>query len=255
MKVALVTGASSGIGAATARLLSSSGFRVIGTSRRVQPGLVQLDPRDESAVASFAQDTGTIDLLVNNIGGGIAGAVEETSVREASEVFEANLWSAMRITQAFLPGMRARGSGRIVVMSFAPDLIGIPFRGVYCASKFALESVFDAMRHELADTGVQVSIVKPAGVATPAADHVPHAAANLEVYRTARAHVTRLFDGAMRNGIPPEHVAKAILKAATARQARVRYLVGAPARAIWTAQHIAPPALVNYILRRLVKPV
>lgn len=260
--VALVTGAGWGIGRATADLLHDRGFRVFGTSRtpnaHPQPAypLLALQTSDEADVQrlvdAILQDAGRLDLLVNNIGGGIAGAVEETTIDEAQHVFDVNLWSAVRMTRAVLPHMRARHTGRIIVLSFAADLVGIPFRGYYTASKFALESVFEAMSHEVAAAGVWVSIVKPAAVATPAADRVPQAAAHLAAYHPARERLSALFDGAMRTGMPPERVARAILRAATTRRPRLRHRVGGLARALHAAQTLLPHAATSALLRRLV---
>lgn len=259
-RVALVTGAATGIGQATAHLLSSNGFRTFGTSRTPVDGPVEMLPIEvgDTAAVQACVDTvvdraGRLDLLVNNVGGGISGAVEETAVAEAQYVFEVNLWGAVRMTQAALPVMCRHGGGRVIVMSFAPTLIGIPFRGAYCASKFALEAMFEAMRVELAPIGVKVSIVKPGAVATPAAEHVPAAATRLDAYREARDRVTRLFDGAMRNGMPPERVARVILRAATTRKPRPRYLVGSSARAIHTAQRLIPATVTTAVMTRLAK--
>jgi NAD(P)-dependent dehydrogenase (short-subunit alcohol dehydrogenase family) len=262
VRVALVTGAATGIGRATAALLSSHGFHTFGTSRT--PGqtsdpaveMLPLEVGDQSlvrdCVGTVIDRTGRLDVLVNNVGGGIAGSVEETSLAEAQAVFEVNLWGAVRMTQAVLPTMRAQGGGRIIVMSFAADLVGLPFRGAYCASKFALESLFEALRFELVPTGIRVSIVKPGAVATPAADRVPRAATTLPAYRDARERATRMFDGAMRNGMPPERVARTVLRAATARRPRARYVVGPAGRSLYALQRIAPrPAVAAAVVHLL----
>jgi NAD(P)-dependent dehydrogenase (short-subunit alcohol dehydrogenase family) len=141
----------------------------------------------------------------------------------------------------------------VIVMSFAAALVGIPFRGAYCASKFALESMFEALRVELTHTGVHVSIIKPGGVATPAANHVPRAAASLDTYRDAREGLTQFFDSAMRNGMPPERVARVILHAATVSNPRARYLVGGTARAIYLGQRLTPTRIADATMTRLLK--
>jgi NAD(P)-dependent dehydrogenase (short-subunit alcohol dehydrogenase family) len=260
--VALVTGAASGIGYATAQLLSRHGFRTFGTSRSPTPEqddaveMLTLEVSDDASARhclnAVLDRTGRLDVLVNNVGGGIAGAVEETSITEAQAVFEVNLWGAVRVTQAALPVMRAQRSGRVIVMSFAPMLVGIPFRGAYCASKFALESMFDALRFEVAASGVHVSIIKPGAVATHAADRVPRAAVRLDAYADTRERLTQFFDGAMRDGMPPERAARAVLKAATARRPRPRYLVGPAGRSIYAFQRATPDRVVRFLLARLL---
>jgi NAD(P)-dependent dehydrogenase (short-subunit alcohol dehydrogenase family) len=167
-------------------------------------------------------------------------------------VFEVNLWGAVRVTRAALPVMRAQRGGRVIAISFAPMFTGIPFRGAYCASKFALESLFDALGSEVAASGVRASIIKPGGVATHAADRVPRAGVQLEVYAGARERLTALFDGAMRHGMPPERVARAVLRAATSRRPRPRYLVGTAGRSIYVLQRALPDRVVRFLVGRLL---
>jgi NAD(P)-dependent dehydrogenase (short-subunit alcohol dehydrogenase family) len=257
-KVALVTGAAQGIGLATARRLSAAGFCVFGTSRspvydsHAETEMLELEVADEASVRRCVRTvlgrTGRIDVVVNNVGGGIAGAVEETSLTEAQRVFEVNLWGAVRVAQAVLPTMRNQGTGRIIALSFAPTLVGLPFRSAYCASKFALESMFEALSCELARTGIHVSVIKPGAVATAAADRVPRAATRLDDYTEPRERVTALFDRAMRTGMDPDRVAHTIVKAATASKPRAQYVVGVAGRSLYTAQRAMPRAAIRAAL-------
>lgn len=261
-RVVLVTGASSGIGLATARLLARRGLRVFGTSRTPHADaageveMLALDTGEEASVRACVdtvlERAGRLDILVNNAGGGIAGAVEEVSIAEAKAVFEVNLWGAVRMTQAVLPTMRARGGGQIIAMSSMAGLIGVPFRGAYTASKFALESMFEALRYELDPIGIRVVLIKPSGVATPAADRVPRAELGLEDYREAGRNLSARFDLEMRDGMPPEQVARTIVRVIDQRRPRLRYPVGAKVRVLGAAQTLLPERVFVAGMSRLV---
>src|SRR4051812_10373728 len=157
-RVAIVTGVSSGIGNATARALTARGYRVFGTARSAASSLpagterVLLDVRDEASidagVAEVLARAGRIDLLVNNAGGAVVGAVEETSLEQARDLFDVNFFGAMRMTQAVLPAMRAQRSGRIVFISSLLGLLPAPFSGLYSASKHAVEGLAESLDHE-----------------------------------------------------------------------------------------------------------
>src|SRR4051794_40702696 len=158
-QVALVTGASSGIGQAGARALAAAGFQVFGTSRApaAEPDepfeLVALDVRSEASVAEAVgrvlERTGRIDVLVNNAGVSQPGAVEEVSLGQAQAQFDTNLFGVLRVTQGVLPTMRAQGSGRIINISSVLGQVAPPYLGVYASSKFAIEGLSEALRGEL----------------------------------------------------------------------------------------------------------
>src|SRR5205085_8673593 len=171
-QVALVTGASSGIGEAAARELVAAGFTVYGTSRKAVAGeqrqgvtFLPLDVTDDPSVAIAVGDvlarSGHIDVLVNNAGFGVAGAAEESSVEQARALFETNVFGLMRVTRAVLPVMRARGRGRIINVSSVVGLIPVPFMALYASSKHALEGYSQSVDHELREYGVRVLLVEP----------------------------------------------------------------------------------------------
>lgn len=261
--VVLITGASSGIGLATATLLAAEGYRVFGTSRSAQAsasGAVRalvLDVTEQASVDACVREVvraaGRIDVLVNNAGTGIAGAAEETSVDEAQDVHDTNLWGAVRMIRAVLPVMRQQGSGRIVNMSSAGGFIGIPFRGAYCASKFALEGYCEALRYEVRPFGIHVSLVEPTGVKTPAGDHVPNAADLLDAYATRREPFTANFNRSMQDGMPADRVARTIAGIIKKKQPRLRYRVGAQAKALNLLRRTLPSAAFEQFVRSIFK--
>lgn len=167
----VVTGCSSGIGRACVEIFGSAGYEVTATARRLDSldaveaaHRVQLDVTNPESVAAAFSVIGDVDVLINNAGGSLWGPVEEVPVSDAEALFQANVWGAVRVFQAAAPGMRRRGSGRVVnVSSFAANGAGAML-GFYAASKAALSRLGDAMRAELAPFGVKVSTIELAGV-------------------------------------------------------------------------------------------
>ena len=259
--VVLVTGATSGIGKATAELLAGQGFQVFGTSRTPDTKsakdfeLVQLDVTSSASVdacvqAILDQTQGRIDVLVNNAGTGIFGAVEEVSPEEeAMRLFEVNLFGVMRMTSAVLPGMRARRSGKIVNMSSSGGLASLPFAGIYCATKFALEAYTAALSHEVRPLGIAATIVAPGPVSTPAGDKAMRAARVIDDYRSRRQKADAMGVRHIRNGIDPVRVAKTILRVIRTKRPGPRYPVGLQARATGIGKSLLPPSAFEAIVR------
>src|SRR5947208_12906227 len=172
-RVAVVTGASSGIGEAAARALAGAGFTVYGTSRKAVAGekrgevvFVALDVTDDDSVAGVVREvldrSGRIDVLVNNAGLGIAGAAEESSIEQARALFDTNLFGAIRMTRAVLPRMREQGNGRVINLSSVLGLVPAPFGALYAATKHAIEGYSESLAHEVREYGVRVLLVEPA---------------------------------------------------------------------------------------------
>lgn len=171
--VALVTGATAGIGRATAIAFAGAGFEVVGTGRKTG-GLtppagvsfldldVAADESAEAAVRQVIERFGRIDVLVNNAGIGSAGAVEENSLAQVRNIFDINVFGVMRMTKAVLPHMRARRSGRIVNISSVLGLIPQPYMALYVAAKHAIEGYSESLDHEVREHGVRVLLVEPA---------------------------------------------------------------------------------------------
>lgn len=259
-RVVLVTGASRGIGRATAQLLSGRGYRVFGTSRAPAAptdGLVEMLPLEVSSaescnrcVAALLEHTGgQIDALVNNVGTGILGAAEETSAEEALRLFEVNFFGAVRLTNAVLPVMRQRGWGRVVNMSSAGGIASVPFAAFYCATKHALEGYSQSLRMEVARFGVAVSVVGPAEVSTEAGDHAMRPERPLAVYDGLRERLTAYFVKRIREGMNPAHVAAAVLDVLRSPWPAPRYAVGLSAKALSLARALLPEGVFESLVR------
>ena len=236
-EIVLVTGASSGIGRATARLLACSGRRVFGTGRnpeRVDPiddvTLVRLDVDEdasvEACVGEVLDEAGRIDLLVNNAGYTLTGPAEATTVEQAKAQFETNVFGAMRTTNAVLPGMRERGRGGIVFVSSIAGFVGVPFLGVYSASKFALEGYAEALFHEVAPFGIDVSVVEPGFVRTNLPEAIVEAAGETDGYAPFLERWDEKIGGEVEEADEPELVALNVLVIAETETPRLRYRVG-----------------------------
>src|SRR5438067_9128065 len=169
----LVTGVSSGIGREIAQLVAERGARVFGTVRDPQSAnpirgveIVRMEVTDDSsvsqAVQSIVQKAGPIQYLVNNAGYTVTGALEETSIEEARQLFETNFFGVLRVTNAILPAMRQAGHGRIVNISSVVGFLPAPYMGIYAASKHALEGYTETLDHEVRRFGVRASLIQPA---------------------------------------------------------------------------------------------
>jgi len=257
MKTAIVTGASSGIGEATARRLHQLGYTVYAAARRVErmaalhnDGIraVTVDVTDDASMSALVRqviaETGRVDVLVNNAGYGSYGAVEDVPLDEARRQFDVNVFGLARLTQLVLPHMRAQRSGRIVNISSIGGKIYEPLGGWYHATKFAVEGLSDAMRVELAPFGVDVVIIEPGAIKTEwgaiAAD-----SALARSGHTAYAEQARMVAGLLgaadtnpRLVSPPEVIADAVAKAVTARRPKTRYAVGGGAKPILLARKL-----------------
>src|SRR5687768_4820141 len=195
--VALVTGASSGIGRATALALEQAGYRVFGTSRRAAApnadGITMLvcDVTDEAsvekAVAEVLKRGGGIDLLVNNAGIGLLGGAEESSCAQAKALFDVNVFGVLRVTNAVLPAMRRQGKGRIINMSSILGLIPAPYNALYAATKHAVEGYSESLDHELRTLGIRVVLIEPGLTRTSFEENLARPDQLLGVYDTARA--------------------------------------------------------------------
>lgn len=239
-RVALVTGASSGIGHATAKALQTAGFRVFGTSRRAAAqgadGITMLtcDVTDDASVTKLVDEVlaeaGRIDLLVNNAGMGLLGGAEESSIAQARSLFDLNVFGVLRMTNAVLPTMRRQGKGRIINLSSVLGFIPAPYSALYASTKHAVEGYSESLDHELRPFGIRIVLVEPAYTRTSFEDNLARPDQLLDIYDSARAGMKEVTRKAMEAGDAPEVVARTVLKAATDSVPKRRYAAGKMAR-------------------------
>ena len=236
-KTALVTGVSSGIGREVAQLLAERGARVFGSVRNPKAAspirgvdLVGMDVTDDTsvnaAVQTIVQKAGPVQLLVNNAAYSLMGALEETSVDEARQQFETNLFGVLRVTNAILPAMRQQGFGRIVNINSVLGFLPAPYMGVYAASKHAVEGYTETLDHEIRRFGVRALLVEPAYTKTKIRRNSKFAKGALEVYADERKRLTDAVHQNIEHGDDPRIVAEAVYQALTAKSPRLRYPVG-----------------------------
>ena len=258
-KVALVTGASSGFGLATAVRLSAQDFRVFGTSRAPLHNeasgveLLPLDVNSETSVQTCVQTilgrTGRIDLLVNNAGFAQAGALEETSLEEARAQFDTNVFGVLRMLKAVLPVMRQQGSGQIITVSSLLGVVAMPYLGLYAASKFALEGMIEALQDEVRPFHISVSSVEPTFFRTNFDAQPP--TTPLAVYESARQAMMRFVRQAVEQGPDPEQVARRIVQLATSGDPPLHSYVGPRAGLLVGLRHWLPPRRFEQVRRRV----
>ena len=277
-KVVLITGASSGIGQASAQYLHQKGYRVYGTSRKVQrhpsrnPAkvsraestaafpMLQMDVDSDKSVRNgvdyILTKEGRIDVVVNNAGFGIAGAVEDTSFEEAQALFETNVWGAFRVCKAVLPIMREQQSGYIVIISSIAGHIAIPFQGLYSAGKFALEGMTEALRMEVRRFGIHVVLIEPGDCCTQF---------TVNRCRTVESHhnqayaeqcnaAVEVMEHDETHGFAPEKVARVLERIIRKPSPRLRYTVASPPQKLAVVlKKVLPSRLFEFLIMKYYK--
>jgi len=260
-KIALVTGASSGIGEATAQRLAAAGYKVYGTSRRgAQAGkrsfeMLPLDVTSDESVAAVVSEVmrrdGRIDVLVNNAGFGVAPAgAEESSLDQARSIFETNFFGLVRMTRAVVPHMRTQGSGRIINIGSVLGFLPMPYGALYSATKHAVEGYSESLDHELRTRGIRVSVIEPAYTKTPFDANFMEPDAKVDEYREARAGMIKRVAEVMATAEPPGVVADTVLKAANAARPKVRYPAGRLANRLRLLRRFAPAGVMDAGIRK-----
>lgn len=239
-KVILVTGGRTGIGRACAEALSQAGYRVYGTSRDPSKAdtqalgfeLLRMDVDDaasvDAAIATILAEAGRLDVVVNNGAFGYGGAVENTSIEEAKALFETNFFGVLRVCHAVLPAMRAQRGGLIVNMSSIGGVMGLPYQGLYAASKFAVEGLSESLRLEVKRFGIDVVLLEPGDIRTPFTANRRHTTASQteSTYRDQYAKTLAKIERDEQSGASPEVVGRALLRIVGSRHPRPRYVVG-----------------------------
>lgn len=274
-KAVLITGCSTGIGRATAELLTEKGWRVYATARRLDAiadlakrgcKTLALDVCDEgsmrAAVAAVEQAEGAVGVLINNAGYGQEGAFEEVPMEEIRRQFETNVFGLIRLTQLALPGMRRQGWGRIVNLSSMGGRLTLPGGAFYHATKYAVEAMSDALRFEVGAFGIAVVVVEPGPIKTQFGDTAvasvrrldgasPYAAFNAVLAKKIR----EAYEGPMgRFAAGPEAVARVIERAISADRPRTRYPVTAAARILMGLRRWLPDRAFDGFLRTQFAP-
>jgi NAD(P)-dependent dehydrogenase (short-subunit alcohol dehydrogenase family) len=279
--VALITGASTGIGRATALRLARAGWTILagvreggageqlaaesGTDGRVIPLALEVTDTDQVAQAAErvgelaggrGRTPGGLDALVNNAGIGVGGPLELVAPEDMRRQFEVNVLAQVAVTRAMLPALR-RAHGRIVFISSIGGRVATPFVAPYAASKHAIEAIADGLRIELATSRVQVALIEPGSVATPIWDKGRAEAERVEIpadlqaeYGHVPAAIDKILEDTARRGIPPEAVAETIERALSARRMRARYLVGRDAKMMLLLKRALPDHTFDRVLRR-----
>jgi short-subunit dehydrogenase len=271
--VVLVTGASSGIGKAVAEHLAGLGFKVYGTSRRAENGrlvhqgngsnqdakgfvkLVQLDVCDDSSVEQAVQYVldaeGKIDILINNAGFGLSGAIEETSPDEAYSQFNTNFFGMHRMCRRVLPIMRKQGKGLIINIGSVAGLFAIPYQSMYSASKFAVEAYTEALRMEVREFGIRAVVIEPGDTKTGFTENRYFSEESKEsVYKKSKDSVEKMMKDE-QNGVSPEEIAGIVERLISKKNPPVRVTAGLIYKVFGFLKRILPARLVEFILSKM----
>jgi NAD(P)-dependent dehydrogenase (short-subunit alcohol dehydrogenase family) len=271
VKTAFVTGASAGIGEATARALLAAGYRVFAGARRLDrmaalaaagATLLKLDLTDDASIVAAAEtikrEAGRIDVLVNNAGYGSYGALEDVPLDEGRRQFEVNVFGLARLCQLVLPTVRAQKSGKIVNITSIGGKIWEPLGSWYHATKFAVEGLSDCLRVEVAPFGVDVIVIGPGAIRTEwagiAREGLLQMSGGTAYGELAKRHA-RLLATAETSSFasPPDVVARTIVRAVSARHPKTRYATGGGARTILFLRKILPDRMFDRLIWRVTQ--
>lgn len=263
-KVILVTGASSGFGQQIATELAAKGHRVFGTSRNPKGDsdgvrMLQLDVTDDASakacVDALLKEAGRLDVLVNNAGSGLTGAIEHCSMDEIRWQMETNFFGAIRMVQLALAAMRTQGQGRVITVGSLAGHAALPYQGFYSASKHALEAINEALRLELRGTGIDSTIICPGDFNTGFTDarvfskvaHPPH-------HEQQMASTVSIYERDERNGENPAQLAQLVMQLVEAERVKVRYRVGRMDQTLGIQlKRVLPAGWFEYLMRKIYK--
>lgn len=268
-KTVLVTGASAGIGKATAILLAQNGYNVYGAARRTEKmqdlknyGIkpIEIDvTKDESITACVEQifkEAGSIDILINNAGFGLEGAIEDVSMQDAKYQMDVNVFGAMRLSQLVLPKMRQNKYGKIVNISSVGGKIAMPLGGWYHASKFAVEALSDAMRMEVKHFGIDVIVIEPGGTNTEWGDVALGGMERISgntAYKEMVKSIVKSFKQTLSKNVEPIVIARLIKTGIEANKPKTRYIGGYMAKPMLFLRNILSDKMFDRIIMSQIK--
>ncbi len=273
MKTVLITGCSSGIGYQTAQTLKRSGYRVLVTARKAADLQRLRDEGFESFAFELADQSslhqlveavlvatnGTLDYLISNAAYALPGAIEDLTRDQLRAEFEANVFGCVELIQQFIPIMRKQGHGRIVQISSILGIVTMPYRGAYCASKYAIESLCDALRMELAASGVELILIEPGPIEShfrQNARQVFEASLKNQMNSVHQAQYQKLYQQKATElpfALKPEAVASLIKKALESARPKARYYVTFPAYFMMWSSRLLPTRALDWLMERLAK--
>lgn len=261
-RTVLITGASSGIGAATASALTGGGWQVWGTSRR-PPERTDSDPcrwltmdvGDEDSVARAVQEilstSGRLDAVICNAGFGIFGSVEEVSIADAQAQFDTNFFGVLRVLRAVLPGMREARAGRVILVGSLAGRAPIPFQAHYSATKAAVEALALALHNEVRRFGIRVTLIEPGDINTPFNEAMNWSTSPEDsAYGEQLENSEQVIREALPKAPPPEVVAQVIFNALSLKRPRVRYTVGPDSIMVPLGRRLLPDRLTLKLIRQ-----
>ncbi|GIU02808.1 oxidoreductase [Shewanella morhuae] len=257
--IALVTGASSGIGLVTAQALVKAGYQVFGTSRKAVASTTDItmlvcDVTDEASVQDLVNEVvkqaGRIDLVVNNAGVGLLGGAEESTIAQVQRLFDVNVFGVARVINAVLPIMRAQKGGRIINMSSILGLIPSPFNAYYASTKHAIEGYSESLDHEVRGFGIRVVLVQPGVTRTAFEENLTRADQTIAIYAEGRARSESLMRKWVEGGDDPQVVADTVVKAATDTKPSLRYSAGKQSGQVRALRRYLPSGIFDKIMRK-----
>jgi short-subunit dehydrogenase len=265
-RVVLITGASSGIGKTCAEYLNQKDYQVFGTSRKINKTIsnsfemILMDINDDKSVKDgikyVIKKAGSIDILVNNAGYGISGSIEDTPINKAKEQFETNFFGIHRICKEILPFMRKQNYGYIINISSIGGIIGLPFQGLYCASKFALEGWTETLRMEVNSFGINVVLIEPGDIKTSFTNRREKITALLKdsIYKKRAFKTLSIVEKDEQGGPSPDKIAQLLEYIININSPKLRYKVGSFSQVlICQLKRIIPDKSVQWILMKYYK--
>lgn len=260
-KEVLVTGGTSGIGRAVAMLFAEKGYVVYAVSRHAEPRreavgageiiFLPMDVCEQQSVDRVAKSVKNIGIIIHCAGFGIGGSAEDAELEDVKKQLEVNYFGVLRVNRSFLPQMRERGGGMVVVVSSIAGQMPIPFQSHYSSSKYALEAYAEALRMETRAYGIRVTLVEPGDTATGFTSGRKLSIPESSPYREACLASIQKMEQDELHGDSPEKVAKVIYAVATRKNPPIRKAVGIQYQAVVFLKRLLPSRFVNYVLGRL----